>query len=86
VVLVVDDLIGDLVIDPRDYADAIAKAIPAKVTAVAMRETRGGVEISAVYEVRIGDRIVARLPKDEAISFLDGVCAGVNLGRGASSP
>lgn len=77
-VLVANDLVGGYVIDPRDYAEAIARSIPAEISATAIR-----VEGSPVlYEVRIGSRLAVRLTKDEVISFLDGIIAGVNISRG----
>jgi hypothetical protein len=65
------------VIDPRDYAEAIARAIPARVRATAVPSETPD-KVGPLYEVRIGDRVVVRLPKDEAVAFLDGMIAGLH--------
>lgn len=81
VVLVADDLIGGDVIDPRDYAEAIARVIPARLTAEATQGDMQG-KTGILFEVRMGDKLLVRLPKDEAIAFLDGIVAGINVTRG----
>lgn len=75
-VLRLSDLRGGDVIDPSDYAEAIARSIPAKLVAVSVRD-----EQELLYEVWVNNRMMARLPKDQAISFLDGVIVGTKLSR-----
>jgi len=71
-----DDLLGGDVIDPRDYAEAIARAIPAKVSSVAVQDGSDW-----LYEIWIEGKLLARLPKEQAVCFLDGVIMGTKLGR-----
>jgi hypothetical protein len=41
-----------------------------------------GEKMGILYEVSIGDRILVCLPKTEAVAFLDGIIAGINVVRG----
>lgn len=66
-------------IDPRDYAEAIARATPARLSAKA---TGDWSETGTLYEIWMNDRLMVRLPKYEAVAFLDGMIAGINLRRG----
>jgi hypothetical protein len=73
-----DDALGGHVIDPCDYAAAIAQALSTQISAVSVI----GEKNVRLYEVWVNGRILVRLPKDEAVAFLDGLIAGVNLTRG----
>lgn len=63
-------------IDPRDYAEAIARATGADLTVVAVNEPG-----HLLFEVWINEQCKARMAKEEATWFLDGLIAGVNISR-----
>lgn len=65
-------------ISPEEYAAALAKTIPAQLQ---VHVVPGATPDEVLYEVKIGGKLMARLEKDHAVSFLDGVIAGVNLAR-----
>jgi hypothetical protein len=71
------DLEGGRMIDPRDYAEAIARATGADLTVVAVNEPG-----MLLFEIWINEQLKARMPKEEATWFLDGIIAGVNISRG----
>lgn len=81
--LALKDLEVGSMIDPRDYAEAIKRTLPVALTIKAVHNEKGMTSdvLPTLYEIKIGDRLMARLPKDQALTFLDGVIMGIRISR-----
>lgn len=69
-------------ISPEEYAAAVAKALPADISIHVVH----GEGVELLYEFKMGDKLMARMERDPAIAFLDGLIAGVKLERQRERP